>query len=373
MVLLLVSVTGCGDAGSPGPPNANHHEERVQDSPTMGSKAFPQDSPVSVEGFGAGSLWVTDLGDYRCDDTPGVETSCTGPEEVFLERLDPKTREAVAKIPLRGTEGVSMAFGAGDAWISYDNYLRPSKSGVLRLDLETNEITHRIPVKGPSGVAFGEGSVWVTSVDSGTVARVEPDTNEVAEEIEVSSGGASDVAVGEGSVWVASWGPPGGDSKLSEEDYERGIRPEPLEDAKLARLDPESGEVVAEVPVEDRAIEGGASSVAVEGGAVWVTSVNAKLLRVDPETNEVVARIDVGDYSFEVETGAGAVWTVSEVNVDSTDAYTKRLTRVDPETNRANGSLDVEGAGGLAIEDDAVWLSTSNIERGEGALIQIEP
>ena len=371
LVLVFALTTGCAGAVSPGDPN---HRERARESPPIESRAFPQDGPVSVAGFGAGSLWVTDFGDYQCDDTPGVEASCAGPKEVVLQRLNPETREVIATIPLKGTQGVSLAFGAGDAWISYDNYLRPSESGVLRLDPETGEITHKIPVETPSGVAFGEGSLWVTSLEAGTVSRVDPETNEVAEEIRVSGGGGvGDVAVGGGAVWVASYGDPSGGQTLSEEDYERGTRPKPLEDAKLARIDPESAEVVAEIPVESRAIEGGASSVAVGDGAVWVTSVNAKLLRVDPETNEVVARTDVGDYSFEVKTSAGAVWTVSEVNVNSAEAYTNRLTRVDPETNRVNGSLEVEGAGGLTIEDDAVWLSTSNIERGEGALIQIEP
>ncbi len=370
LALVIVLTAGCAGAASPGKPN---HRERARESPPMDSRAFPQDGPVSVAGFGAGSLWVTDLGDYRCDDTPGIEGSCSGPKEVSLQRLDPETLKVDATIPLKGTEGVSMAFGAGDAWISYDNYLRPSKSGVLRLDTETNEITHRIPVETPSGVAFGGGSLWVTSLEAGTVSRVDPGTNEVAEEIRVSGGGAGEVAFGEGAVWVASYGGPNGGQGLSEEDYERGTRPEPLEDAKLVRIDPGSAEVVAQVPVQSRAIEGGASSVAVGDGAVWVTSVNAKLLRIDPETNKVVARMDVGDYSFEVGTGAGAVWVVSEVGVDEPNAYTNRLTRVDPRTNRATGRLDVRGAGGLAFGDDAVWFSTGSIERGEGALIRIEP
>jgi glutamine cyclotransferase len=371
LVLILVLVTSCGGPGSPGSPNGP--AERARESPEMDSMTFPQDSPVSIAGFGADSLWVTDLGDYRCDDTPRVEASCSGPEKVLLRRLNPETREAVATLPLGGTEGVRLAFGAGDAWISYDNYLRPSESGVLRLDLETNEITHKTPVKAPSGLAFGEGSVWVTSLTGGTVSRVDPDTNEVVEEIQVSGGGTNDVAVGEGSVWVASWGSPDNGSRLSEEDYERGTRPEPLEDAKLVRIDLENGRVVAEIPVENRAIEGGASSVAVGDDAIWVTSVNGKLLRVDPETNETVAKMDVGDYCFKVETGAGAVWTMSEVNVNDADADTDRLTRIDPETNRASGSLNIKGAGGLALEDGAVWLSTSSIERGEGKLVRIQP
>ena len=213
-----------------------------------------------------------------------------------------------------------------------------------------------------------------TSFDSGTVSRIDPATRRVAEEIKASGGGTADTAVGEGSVWVASWSPEG-NSNPSEEDYERGTLPEPSEDAMLARINPASDKAVSEIPVENSAIEGGASSVAVddETGAVWVTSVNARLLRVDPGTNEVVAGLDVGDYSFEVGAGAGAVWTSSEVNVNSANAYTNRLTRVDPASNTISGCLERDNASGLAFEVGVVWLGSGDIESGKGALAKITP
>lgn len=191
----------------------------------------------------------------------------------------------------------------------------------------------------------------------------------------MSAGGASDVAVDErsGTVWAANTasGPPG--SFIPPEDYERGVRSEPARDAKLVRVDARTNRVVAEVPIENTAIEGGASSVDVGKDAVWVTSVNGKLFRVDPATNEVVAEVPLGDYSFDVEASEDGVWATSEVDVHSPASYTHRLTRVNPATNGVTSSVEIENVSGLALGDGAVWLTTGNPETGEGELMRYEP
>ncbi len=71
-----------------------------------------------------------------------------------------------------------------------------------------------------------------------------------------------------GTVWVVNTtsGPPPG-AFIPREDYERGVRSEPAGDA-LVRVDTRTNRVVAEVPIENTAIEGGASSVAVSEDAV---------------------------------------------------------------------------------------------------------
>ncbi len=333
------------------------------------SRSFSLDSPTTVVGFGGSSLWVVDYGDYECDDT----ASCSGPERVFLKRLDPDTREAEATFPLRGTDGAGVAFGAGSAWISYSNYDRPRESGVLRVDLETNQIVRKIPTeKPPWEIAFGEGSVWFTSELSGVVSRLDPATNEVAQEIETGKSELGGVAVGGGSVWAASYGLSGA-SAIPDESYETNTLPEPNPEARLLRLDPERGEVVAEVPVEETALEGGASDAAVGEGAVWATSFNAKLLRIDPGTNAVTARDDIGDYSFDVEVGEGHVWAESEVNVNGGGGYAIRLSRLNPETGAVSGYLDRKNMSGLAVGGGAVWAGIGGVEGGEGGLIKISP
>lgn len=373
VILLLIPLfalaTGCANAEQQRDrPDEPDEKRPSREDLAASARTFHLDSPTSVVGFGDGSLWVVDYGDYECDDT----ASCSGPERVFIKRLDPDTREVEATVPLRSTEGAGVAFGAGSAWIAYENYDSPSKSGVLRLDLDTNEVSRRIPMKNPAGVAFGGGSVWVTDLIGGTVSRIDPGTNEVVEEIRTGKSDLGGVAVGEDSVWVASYGAPEA-SALPEEAYETDTLPNPNPEARLLRLDPKKGDVVAEIPVEETALEGGASDVVVGEGAVWVTSVNAKLLRVDPETNEVTARNDIGDYSFDVETGEGRAWALSEVNVNSASGYTIRLSRLDGESGEISGHLDRKDMSGLAVGGGAVWAGISDIEKGEGGLIKLAP
>lgn len=376
MALILVLTAGCGNVeqGNPsGNPDGRRPAGSAGEDLSSSARTFPLDSPTTVVGFGGGSLWVVDYGNYECDDTPGIEASCASPERVFLKRLDPDTREATATIPLRDTGGASVAFGAGSAWVSYANYSSPRESGILRVDLETNEVVRRIPTeKPPLNVAFGEGSVWLTSELSGVVSRIDPAADEVVEEIQTGKSEVGGIAVGGGSVWVASYGLSDA-STLPEEAYEKDTLPRPNPEARLVRLDPEKGEVAAEVPVEDTALEGGASDAAIGEDAVWVTSVNAKLLRVDPGTNEAVTRADIGDYAFDVEVGEGSVWTTSEVNVNSANAYTIRLTRLDQRKGEVSGSLDEENMSGLAVGGGAVWIGLDDVKGGRGGLIRITP
>jgi DNA-binding beta-propeller fold protein YncE len=68
----------------------------------------------------------------------------------------------------------------------------------------------RIPVgDGPSDVAVGEGGVWVVNRNEGTVSRVDPERNEVAETIPIDNVPRG-VAAGGGAVWVTVGAP--GDS-----------------------------------------------------------------------------------------------------------------------------------------------------------------
>jgi YVTN family beta-propeller protein len=55
-------------------------------------------------------------------------------------------------------------------------------------------------------LAVGEGAVWVTNTDAGTVSRIDPATNEVVKTIEVG-GAPSGIVVAGGVVWVAIQAP----------------------------------------------------------------------------------------------------------------------------------------------------------------------
>lgn len=381
LVALGLVLSGCGTPGVSDNPDEPEGSPEKGGTTEEGSTSLGRAS--SLIGFGEGSLWVSDHGDYACDDTPGMASdatgpswrlvSCANPEDTFLRRIDPGSLEEMATVRFMRTDVSGVAFGAGAVWLSLSGR-GPSGGGVARLDPTTNKVTDNVRVKSPIGVDFGDGALWVAS-RNGTVSRVDPGSGEVEAKIRVSAGGANDVAVDEksGAVWFAVTGSPEDGAELSPEDYDRGTRPKPNEDFKLVRVDLATNRVVAEVPIEENAIEGGASSVAVGGGAVWVTSVNGKLLRVDPATNRVVDKLSIGDYSFDVEASEESVWASSEVNVNDHATYTHRLTRVDPTSNHIVDSVDVKNASGLALAESSAWATSGNIETGEGSLISLTP
>ena len=313
-------------------------------------------------GFGGGSLWATEP--FTCNDTgsgsgsassPGgasfpstmmmdssAMATCVTPDEMLLKRLDPRTGEEEATIPLKDfyAETPDVAVGAGSVWVSSADGFADA---VLRVDPETNRVVDRIPLppESPTSLAFGRGSVWVASSERDTVWRVDPSTGEVAAEIEVGLG-AKDIAVDgdSGDVWVAF----GGGSEYK----------------GLSRVDPETGRVVAEVPIAAHKRYGGAWTVAVGEGAVWAQSADGgELFKVDPETNEVVAERDLGDYSDGLTVYGGAVWSVNQVTVGT------RLYRMDPRTARVvaseHGPDPSEGGyGWLVAGGGYVWFQSEN-------------
>jgi virginiamycin B lyase len=58
----------------------------------------------------------------------------------------------------------------------------------------------------PSAVAIGTGAVWVANTGDGTLARIDPATNEVVETIEIGNAPAG-IAVADGFVWVTVQSP----------------------------------------------------------------------------------------------------------------------------------------------------------------------
>jgi streptogramin lyase len=317
-------------------------------------------------------LWATDFQPISaaCDDVlePG-EGPCSAPagasasaspygggQRTPLRRLDPRTGEEEAAIPLEDFNDAftQVTSGAGSVWVSsgyYDMFPAPKRGPgdvVFRIDPRTNRVVDRIPVDPPTGLAFGHGSVWATSIYYGTVSRIDPQTGEVVAKIEVGRGAGDIAADGPlGSVWVASsWPKYSGDNNLT-------------------RIDPETDRVVAEIPIAANAQYGGgeqyggAQSVAVGEGAAWVLSGDGNLLKVDPATNEVAARVplDVVFTSYLAVYG-GSVWAMGQ-------AEQFRLARVDPGTMRVVASEDIGptqkiGEGGLAAGGGYVWFSSGD-------------
>jgi hypothetical protein len=233
-------------------------------------------------------------------------------------------------------------------------------------------------------MGFGEGSLWATGFDPrragcddvkgvGEAAcgggappktllkRVEPQTGEVVAEISLGR------CVGAGTTQVAVGA---GSVWVSSGYYSRGPTPRSPCDVVL-RVDPQTKRVVDRIPVDLPA------ALAYGHGSVWVTSGNyGTLSRIDPQTGEVVAKIDVdrGAVDVAADESSGAVW-VGGVAFNYDKPENNKLSRVDPETNRVVAEIPIRadipaggGASNVAVGEGAVWVSSS-----DDKLLKVDP
>src|SRR4051794_6837954 len=159
-----------------------------------GKRAVPDDVPVGDAPRGittAGdAVWVANSGSGSVSEIvdgkvvktvktgAGASNVAFGTDAIFVSNKDAGT---VSRVPVPsgspvtsvdvGAEPAEIAFGDGDAWVAVSG-----EDSVVRLDGETGKaVGDPIPVPGrPTGVTAPDGSVWVTSTDSGTVSRIVP-------------------------------------------------------------------------------------------------------------------------------------------------------------------------------------------------------
>jgi YVTN family beta-propeller protein len=244
--------------------------------------------------------------------------------------LDPRTGKIKGEVLLK-TAPAQIAAGARSIWA-----VSPNNQSVSRIDPETGNVVQRIDVGGgPSGIAYSRagGAVWVAETLDGRVARIDPGTNQVVDRIAVGNVPVA-VAAGFGSIWITNLG-----------------------DQSVTRLDAITGNPLRIIPTG--AVGRG---IAVGGAAVWVSDDAAgSVSRIDPNTNRVTDRISVGNGATALAYGAHALWVTNRL--DGT------VSRIDPATNVAT-TLRVGGSPeAIAVTGNGVWVSD---ETG-GRLIRIDP
>jgi YVTN family beta-propeller protein len=255
----------------------------------------------SAIAFGEGAVWVANL------------------DERTLTRIDPESRAVVDRITLEGT-ATGAAVGAGTVWTA-NGYV----GTVSRVDSGLNDIAATIPGLAPrsdaGSIAVGEHAVWFAS-GIGTVARIDPSTNEVLARDIVVGTAPSAIATGEGSIWVAN----SGESTVSRlnprtnkvvKTITVGRNPGGIADGDGAVwVTAEADDVVDRIDAGSNSVTtiqiqvgAGPTGIAFGQGAVWVAnSAKGTVSRIDPETNEVVRTIPVGNRPSQIAVGNGAVW-----------------------------------------------------------------
>jgi hypothetical protein len=226
-------------------------------------------------------------------------------------------------------------------------------NSVGAVDASTSELALAAPLPGrPTDVAAAGETAWVATVNSTSVTGVSTRTRSISRTV-LMPGRADAIAVGDGSVWVA--------------DGSRGV---------VSRI--EAGyERVSQrirVPASDEAaqpsgrLQAPRASLAVGGGAVWLTNRSDTLVRIDSDTGEWKA-IPAGRRLDAVAASGDTVWAISSrsaavLRIDALDG-----TVTDRISIAARSDPDSPYPIAIAATPRAVWVLNGNT----ATVTQIDP
>lgn len=214
------------------------------------------------------------------------------------------------------------------------------------------------PTGGVYAITSGFGSVWVAAsdvpggqgIDRDAIVRLDPATNKVTNTIGVPTvptweTGGGGLAIGFGSIWIAGSVPLGG-------GHDEGM---------LLRLDPESLSMAAEIRLPSYH---GATDVATNGSAVWVTGTSGDssgISKIDPTTNQVVAQTSLRAQTVRHVVATDSAVIAEELEWAHNDGPCAILASVDPTDAHLLAEQpdrgDCSGAGGPFAWDGNVWVS----------------
>jgi DNA-binding beta-propeller fold protein YncE len=200
----------------------------------------------------------------------------------------------------------------------------------------------------PSGLGAGAGFVWVANSGTGTISKVDPETDEVVLSRTVDfEGNPDDVVVASGWVWVVS------------------------DAGEYVRIEPDTGDIEGSV----RSV-GSGEHLDIAAGTeedIWLLESGGEAYQVDAVSGDVTWRLRDGDDLTDVATSEGTVWVYDResgyvIGYDS--ATHKELSRTRVGTT---GSQDLSAGGGYTWfyrDSDGVLLQ---IEQATGAITKEYP
>ena len=273
--------------------------------------------------------------------TPGVPPTPTTAPALNLPPGRPVASTAVIDLEL--TSHVVVA--TDDAvWVA-------GGGTAQRIDPETNEAGTPVALEAGYdgfGMTFGFGSLWVAAFDTGKVARMDADTGELIEEIEVG-GATENLLAAFGSVWV---------SRHREQT--------------VGRIDPETNTVVALVQVGAFG-PGGPAGLVATPEKVWVAIPNTSaLIGIDPETNKGSGSVKIaGSFPCGVAYAAARLWSIACFDA------ARQLDVFDPVAGQHLGSVPIDGLVlGAGEINGRVWVPTADRfppPPGPGRILGFDP
>lgn len=245
-----------------------------------------------------------------------------------VEDLPTKPTAEMPVVAQIDSSGDWMCIGFGSLW-------EPS-GGIKRIDpVEHKVITQITEAKGNFCHASPDENVmWVASVSTDKIFRVDPATNAVTAtyQVPISSGSEGSFTVTPGGIWVIT------------------NRGEPVtQSGTLTRIDPATGSVLADVRVADDS-----HGIASLGDFVFVTSSSGNsVTQIDTRTNAVSATVAVDPEPRFIAAGEGAVWVLSQGS--------GKVNRLDPVTGQVVATIDTKTpgfGGGVAAGEGFAYVTT---------------
>ncbi|MGH2579564.1 MAG: hypothetical protein ACRDGP_01790 [Actinomycetota bacterium] len=251
-----------------------------------------------------------------------------------------------------------IAVGEGAVW-ALASTGKTGSEVLVKLEPESGRVLATTPLEpDPWYVAAGAGAVWVGFPQTSLIERVDAATSVVTARIRVPGDGITSVAADERAAWV----------EVIEDRSDLGQQ----NLASLVRIEPETGEVVATIPLHG--LSGYDDEIAVGAEAVWVAGVNltgpseergTDLVRVDPVANSVSATIPVP--AFSVQAGASAVWVTAPADgvndsLHNPEAWVAHT--IDPGSNGLSEPIELPGnvSAVLAVTTEEVWFSGYDVD-----------
>lgn len=274
---------------------------------------------------GEGAVWVLDV------------------DGQTISRVDPRSRTAdTFGIGLTPTD---LATGAGALWVAGGAPARgtqntgPVGSTLARVAADTRTVRARIPLPRAGGavteltedhVVVESDAVWAIAPNF-AVVRIDPRTNRIVATIRGLQARA--IAAGDAGVWVL------------------GV------DGTIARIDRDTNRV----ELRDRVRASTVASLAVGGGAAWVSAPgDGTVWRVQPGPRLVMRTIDVGSGVGDLSFGAGSLWAVNPLR--------GTLTRIDPARNSVTRTIRLGGEPrAVDAGSGSVWVAVGGDIREQGA------
>jgi streptogramin lyase len=234
---------------------------------------------------------------------------------------------------------------------------------VVKVDTERGEVAAQIPVTSPTGLTAGAGSIWLASFADAMLIRIDPETADVDATIPLVLPGEE----------------PGSDWKFLPthvDANEDGVWVSTARGA-VAHIDPATNTVVDVVPLPPESLGG----VVIGRDGVWLDNGLGSVIQVDPETHEVEHQGSIDDEAgrrLSVGTPiarGGSLWLVGnwarpveEFGEDFYEATDRQaLVSIEESTGEVTMIVDLPKQPCCAwlLDDGDVWLV-----EGDGALIR---